>query len=99
MARGRFDTSGVVGQPLVMQCNTSGLKLKGDVVWYKGDKKQQPDGHRIRQTKSGEWLVFSNLKPRDAGQYTCQLETENNRVETEYNLIVTRSVSVPGNII
>jgi hypothetical protein len=99
--RGSFDISGIVGQQLVMQCNTSGLKVNGNVAWYKDGEKQQPTGQHIQQTQSREWLILSSLESHDTGLYKCQLETENNYVETRYNLKVHLSDSnesgSPGN--
>lgn len=95
-----MDVTGVVGQSLVIQCNVTGLTLQGTVTWYKGTKKQQvQDIRRVRQTKLGEWLVFSTIKPRDIGQYRCRASTENSVVVTEYHLsIVQNDLPGPGRL-
>lgn len=69
--RGLSDVSTLQGETVVFWCEL--CKTKGDVLWLKDGQELVPsEQHEIRAEGRERSLTLSQVKPEDAGEYSCE---------------------------
>ncbi|XP_011496238.1 PREDICTED: Down syndrome cell adhesion molecule-like protein Dscam2 [Ceratosolen solmsi marchali] len=79
---------------VTLSCNAVGEPTSRE--WYKSnlDQVRTDSSRNIQILQTGE-IVFSNLQPQDAGNYTCQVENSQGSDRLHYTLVVQVPPSAP----
>ncbi|KAM6460473.1 obscurin-like protein 1 isoform 3-T3 [Liasis olivaceus] len=69
--RGLSDVTALQGDTVLFWCEL--CKTKGDVTWLKDRQELEPNKHlEIRAEGRERSLTLSNVRPEDAGEYSCE---------------------------
>ncbi|XP_025027235.1 obscurin-like protein 1 isoform X6 [Python bivittatus] len=69
--RGLSDVTALQGDTVLFWCEL--CKTKGDVTWLKDRQELEPNTHlEIRAEGRERSLTLSNVRPEDAGEYSCE---------------------------
>ncbi|XP_060056373.1 hemicentin-2 isoform X2 [Erinaceus europaeus] len=90
----RASVSGVAGQSLTLDCDTSGFPTP-EVVWLKdGQMIPKVDSHRL--LSGSQALHFPHIQEGDSGLYSCRAENQAGAAQKDFQLLVLTPPSMLG---